>query len=88
MLPLKNQYVSDQKSFNVEEENCNVYKVSINDCPYMVVEYHQIPMDDLDTFILYLEQLKTYYCTYLVRFYGISIRYGENIHQTHADILS
>lgn len=54
----------------------------------MVVEYHQIPMDDLDTFILYLEQLKTYYCTYLVRFYGISIRYGENIHQTHADILS
>lgn len=53
-----------------------MYKASINDCPYMVIEYHQVPIDDLDTFVLYLEQLKTYYCTYLVRFYGISIRYG------------
>lgn len=66
----------------------NAYKVSIDDCPYMLVEYHRISMEDLDTFILYLEQLKTYYCTYLVRFYGIAIRYGEDIHQSHADILS
>ena len=54
----------------------------------MVIEYHQVPIDDLDTFVLYLEQLKAYYCTYLVRFYGISIRYGETLHQSHADILS
>ena len=27
--------------------------------------------------MMYIEQLRTYYCTYLVRFYGISIRYGN-----------
>lgn len=26
---------------------------------------------------MYIDQLRTYYCTYLVRFYGISIRYGD-----------
>jgi hypothetical protein len=26
---------------------------------------------------MYIEQLKTYYCTYLVRFYGISIKYAS-----------
>jgi len=35
-----------------------------------------VPISDIDTFIFYLEQLKTYYCTYMVRFYGMSIRYG------------
>lgn len=29
---------------------------------------------------MYIEQLKTYYCTYLVRFYGISIKYPDYGH--------
>lgn len=47
MLPLKGRREDEGQSYHI-------YKVSINDCPYMVVEYNHVPIDDLDTFILYL----------------------------------
>ena len=56
-----------------------IYKVCLNDCPYMIHAYQHIPISEIDTFLLYLEQLKTYSCTYLIRFYGISIKYGRGI---------
>ena len=40
----------------------------------MVHQYPSIKSQDLDTFLIYLEQLSTYYNNYMVRFYGISVR--------------
>lgn len=44
----------------------------------MVHAYHHIPLAEIDTFLLYLDQLRSYACTYLVRFYGIAVQYGRN----------
>lgn len=48
----------------------------------MVHEYAHILISDIDTFLFYLEQLKTYYCGYLVRYYGLAIKYGELKHES------
>lgn len=39
---------------------------------------HEYPAQglDMDSFMMYLEQLQQYYCTYLVRYYGLVVRYG------------
>lgn len=44
----------------------------------MVHAYPHIPLAEIDTFLLYLDQLRSYACTYLVRFYGIAVQYGRN----------
>jgi hypothetical protein len=54
-----------------------MFKACINDCPFLLYEYENIPINELETFLMYIEQLKTYYCSYLVRFYGISIKYAD-----------
>lgn len=33
---------------------------------------------DMDGFMMYLEQLQLYYCTYMARYYGVAIKYGHN----------
>jgi hypothetical protein len=53
------------------------YKVCMNSCPFLLHEY-KANETDLALFFIYLEQLKIYYCGYLVRFYGISIKYGRS----------
>lgn len=45
---------NEEREKKEEGNRCHMYKVSINDCPYMVIEYHQVPIEDLDTFVLYL----------------------------------
>jgi len=52
----------------------------------MIHQYEGLSMSEVETFLLYLEQLKTYYCTYLVRFYGISIKYSCAIGQMPANM--
>lgn len=42
----------------------------------MVHEYI-VSMLNIDTFIIYLEQLQNYYCNYMVRYYGIAIKYSR-----------
>jgi hypothetical protein len=54
-----------------------IYRACLNDCPYMVHAYPHVPIAEIDTFLLYIEQLKSYTCTYLVRFYGIAVEYGR-----------
>lgn len=51
------------------------WKACINHCPFMVHEYSAALLD-MDSFLLYLEQLNTYYCSYMVRFYGLTIKYS------------
>lgn len=53
------------------------WRVCINYCPFMVQQL-EVEHIDMDSFVLYLEQLQTYYCTYTVRFYGLAIRYKNN----------
>lgn len=45
----------------------------------MIYEYNASVID-LDSFVIYLDQLQLYYCTYMIRFYGVIIRRAkENI---------
>lgn len=37
---------------------------------------------DMDSFVMYLEQLQTYYCGFMVRFYGLVIRYKNSNNAT------
>lgn len=61
-----------------EQRGYRIHKACLNDCPYMVHAYPHIPLTEIDTFLLYLDQLRSYACTYLVRFYGIAVQYGRN----------
>ena len=61
-----------------EQRGYRIWKCCIDDCPYMLHEYQGISMNEIDTFLLYVEQLRTYQCTYLVRFYGLVIKYGAS----------
>jgi hypothetical protein len=44
----------------------------------MVHAYPHVPLAEIDSFLLYLDQLRSYACTYLVRFYGIAVQYGRS----------
>lgn len=59
-----------------QSKNYKTWKVCINQCPFMVQEYQASSLD-IDSFVLYLDQLQTYYCTYMVRYYGVSLKYGS-----------
>lgn len=39
----------------------------------MIYEYNAVAVDP-DTFIIYLDQLQLYYCTFMIRYYGLIFR--------------
>lgn len=49
------------------------WKAFVNGCPFMLHEYQAADID-METFIIYLDQLQAYYCSSLIRYYGIIIK--------------
>lgn len=39
----------------------------------MIYEY-EVNAIDIDAFVMYLDQLQTFYCTYMIRYYGLIIK--------------
>lgn len=49
------------------------WKACINNCPFLIHEY-VVNSIDIDTFIIYLDQLQNFNCSYLCRFHGLVIK--------------
>ena len=60
----------------IGSKNYKTYRVLINNCPFMIHEYSASRMD-MDTFMIYLDQLQLFYCTYMVRYYGLAVKYSR-----------
>lgn len=57
----------------LENKKYKIWKVLIHGCPYMIHEY-KVSDIEMETFTIYLDQLQLFYCTYMIRYYGLVIK--------------